>query len=342
MSECAGSTTPARSRTSGDGAGRDLGSARPLRALRAQIGTLALASGCAAQGGATQTQGPLSGDPHLLLATMAALERAQLLGAAGERDGQASRPELLRTESPHFSASSVKSHLRAADPKCPDEMAFVTGQVCVDRWEASLELRESDGGATPFSPYERVTGFESRVVAVSRPGVVPQGYISGQQAALACKAAGKRLCTAREWSVACRGPSETTFPYGERRIAGACNDNVRSIHPVAELGLKLGVEPEIWWGGTMNHPLINQLPNSVSKTGERHACTNGYGVFDMVGNLHEWIDDPAGTFRGGYYMDTQNNGTGCAYETTAHSFRYHDYSTGFRCCADPRAAATVR
>ena len=32
------------------------------------------------------------------------------------------------------------------------------------------------------------------------------------------------------------------------------------------------------------------------------------------------------------------NGDGCTYRTAAHEFTYHDYSTGFRCCADPHAA----
>jgi sulfatase modifying factor 1 len=54
----------------------------------------------------------------------------------------------------------------------------------------------------------------------------------------------------------------------------------------------------------------------------------------MVGNLHEWTNDPNGTFQGGYYLDTHQNGDGCGYRTTAHEFTYHDYSTGFRCCAD--------
>jgi hypothetical protein len=39
-----------------------------------------------------------------------------------------------------------------------------------------------------------------------------------------------------------------------------------------------------------------------------------------------------GTFRGGYYLDTHINGNGCEYKTTAHSVKYRDYSTGFRCC----------
>lgn len=54
----------------------------------------------------------------------------------------------------------------------------------------------------------------------------------------------------------------------------------------------------------------------------------------MMGNLHEWTADPAGTFRGGFYVDTLLNGPGCLYKTTAHDIHHWDYSTGFRCCAD--------
>src|SRR5687768_8335616 len=67
-----------------------------------------------------------------------------------------------------------------ADGACPDGMANVADRYCVDRWEASL-----DG--------ER---------AVSMPGVMPAGYVSGVQAARACKLSGKRLCSAAEWRFA--------------------------------------------------------------------------------------------------------------------------------------------
>jgi hypothetical protein len=59
----------------------------------------------------------------------------------------------------------------------------------------------------------------------------------------------------------------------------------------------------------------------------------------MMGNLHEWVKGDEsqvhGTFAGGYFLDTSINGNGCEYRTTAHAHDYHDYSTGFRCCADP-------
>ena len=84
----------------------------------------------------------------------------------------------------------------------------------------------------------------------------------------------------------------------------------------------------------MNDPAINQLPDTIATTGNHENCTNDYGVFDMQGNLHEWTADAHGTFRGGYYMDNTINGDGCQYVTHGHNRSYHDYSTGFRCCAD--------
>lgn len=238
-------------------------------------------------------------------------------------------------EEPVITAQDAMRELLQTFDRCPAEMALVDNRVCVDRWEASLLERARGSAEQPWSPFNAVDGHEGSVRAVSRPHVIPQAYISGEQAALACRASGKRLCTPREWESACRGPVRTAFPYGDSRRAGACNDDNRAVHPVVEIGSSLGLDPSTWWRDAMNNPLINQLPASLLRTAERVECTNAYGVFDMVGNLHEWVDDPDGTFRGGYYMDTSLNGDGCSYQTTAHNFRYHDYSTGFRCCMDP-------
>ena len=172
--------------------------------------------------------------------------------------------------------------------------------------------------------------------AVSLAGVFPQGYISGEQAGAACEASGKRLCKPDEWKNACMGPQKTIFPYGNKREVGRCNDNGRSS--MRFFNPELDDKPEHGWmwgfGGNMIDPRLNQLEGTLTRTGERTGCTNEYGVFDMVGNLHEWVDDPEGTFQGGYYLDTHLNGDGCYYRTTAHPMSHLDYSTGFRCCAD--------
>ena len=242
---------------------------------------------------------------------------------------------------PATAADASEDRILAESARCPAEMALVDGRVCVDRWEASIVERVvvSTGGTggtveRVWSPFLAIDGNERRMRAVSRPGVIPQAYISGKQAAAACRASGKRLCAPDEWERACRGPMDTQFPYGNERRAKVCNDDIRPVHPVAEVGRMLGLERGRLWRDGMNEPMINQLPDTLLPTGERSECTNAYGVYDMVGNLHEWVDDPDGTFRGGYYMDTTKNGDGCSYQTTAHDFTYHDYSTGFRCCMD--------
>ena len=211
--------------------------------------------------------------------------------------------------------------------QCPAGMAYVNG-FCVDRFEASLVEILPDGEERPFSPY--LNPGNTPVRAVSARGVVPQGYISQVQATRACARAGKRLCSEGEWFRACRGPRQRNFGYGNTRDQGRCNENHR-WHPVVRL---FSATAQYLWGmNQMNDPQINQLPGTVALTGAHSGCSNEYGVYDMVGNLHEWTANSEGTFRGGYYMDTTINGNGCNYVTTAHDPSYHDYSIGFRCCA---------
>ena len=137
------------------------------------------------------------------------------------------------------------------------------------------------------------------------------------------------MCTNTEWLRACQGPSSTTYPYGNTREPGVCND-ARAVHPAVEL---YGTS-DSWIWSHIDSPCLNQLPDGLARTGSHAGCVSAEGVFDLMGNLHEWTSDPAGTFRGGYYVDTVLNGPGCLYATTAHDVSHWDYSTGFRCCAD--------
>ena len=223
---------------------------------------------------------------------------------------------------PELASIVVPARVRAA---CPANMAHV-GKSCVDKYEASL-VEITPNGELPFSPYQAPGGHNVR--AVSRRGVGPQAHISMVEGKRACAASAKRLCKAAEWKTACKGPDATRYPYGNKRTPGACVDTNRtspmSVLHHGELS-----------GKTMNDPRANQQSNTVEKSGARAACTNGYDVHDMVGNVHEWTDDAS--FRGGYYLDTKLNGEGCDYRTTAHAPAYHDYSTGFRCCADEGSA----
>tara|TARA_Y100000590_G_scaffold468588_1_gene651889 strand:- start:771 stop:1973 length:1203 start_codon:yes stop_codon:yes gene_type:complete len=208
-----------------------------------------------------------------------------------------------------------------SSPVCPAGMAQVDN-FCMDRFEASLINIETGSSWSPYHhPPKNI-----RIQAVSLLGAVPQGYIDGLSASRACTANNKRLCTSKEWLRACRGKNMHIYPYGNKRLPGTCND-ARTIHPAIELfGRHKNVFQKI------QNPCINQLLDSVSLTGGHPECVTGESIYDMMGNLHEWIADDTGTFRGGYYVDTYRNGPGCLYRTTAHSIHHWDYSTGFRCC----------
>ena len=211
---------------------------------------------------------------------------------------------------------------------CPRGMAPIPGRnACVDRWEAHVVEVLEDGTFHSWSPFFNPAGI--KIKARSAPGAVPQGYISQVQASQACAEAGKRMCTDTEWLAACHGSKKTQFPYGNAEKPGACNDH-RDKHPAIEYLESSDVFAKL------EHPCINQVPNTVFLTGAKTECSTPEEVFDMVGNLHEWTADPNGTFRGGYYVEAKLNGRGCDYVTTRHDAIYWDYSIGFRCCADQK------
>ena len=205
------------------------------------------------------------------------------------------------------------------DGPCPVGMVLIDDLFCIDRYEASIE---------GHSPYE-IPGV-GEGAAISVEGVAPQGYISGTAAQAACELAGKRLCMVDEWLRACQGPDGWVYPYGNTYNPDACNTSCAQ-HPIVSYW---GSDPNRWDSDHMNDPGINQQPGTLDPTGGNPDCVSHEGVYDLHGNLHEWIADPNGTFKGGFYADASINGSGCFYATTAHSFDYHDYSTGFRCCAD--------
>jgi len=220
---------------------------------------------------------------------------------------------------------------------CPAEMVNI-GTFCVDRFEAYVVQIGPDGGESPHSPYD-VIG-DASVRARSARNVVPQGYISQVEATQACENAGKRLCAADEFALACRGPDAGNYyPYGgETHEPGDCNEGKGS-----EMVVLFGDDAAAWTFDNFNDPRLNQIDGGLARTGAYPKCVSPYGIYDCVGNLDEWGSDPPdpeghGRFRGGYYGDAEINGPGCLYVTSAHDVTYHDYSTGFRCCRDALTA----
>jgi formylglycine-generating enzyme required for sulfatase activity len=222
---------------------------------------------------------------------------------------------------------------------------------CIDRYEAHLVSRAPGESWTRHPHHQRPAEgvvYEAR----SEADVFPQAYISRVEAEAACKHAQKRLCSLAEWQRACSGARGTAYPYGPRWQPTRCNTDKPHL-----LTLRFGPDARRWSYAVFNDPALDQEPGFLARAGEHPGCVGDEGVFDLVGNLHEWVSDevgPAviaslksdgaprqwqpwakgnGVFVGGFYSTREEHGPGCRFITVAHEPRYHDYSTGFRCCA---------
>jgi hypothetical protein len=253
-------------------------------------------------------------------------------------------------------------------PSCPAEMARVLlagfPSFCIDRWEAAMVDKTTDRPLSPYYPphpkvlsrivevwqierdnlgdeaarrmplpdlpsYQINESFELK--AVSRPNVVPQGYLTYHLAHAACLNAGKRLCTESEWVTACKGEKHTKFPYGPNYVVGRCNV-YRQMHPAAVLHGNASIG--------LTDPRLNLVIEEgrdplVHLTGATVGCASPWAadaVYDLVGNLDEWVEDPSGVFVGGFYSRMTTKG--CDAKISSHAATYYDYSTGTRCCKD--------
>ena len=253
------------------------------------------------------------------------------------------------------------AELRPKAKLCPPDMVDVAGSICNDRYEAHLLDSKSGKALSPYYPPEpglarrlrdhwaheqaSVDGQLGReleipqlpefqlsgkveLIAVASVNVVPSGYVDGLVAESACKNAGKRLCKPSEWVTACRGEKNQQFPYGDKYVQGACNV-FREAHPAQLLHGNASeghLDPRLNLVASGTGPLLRL-------TGETRTCRSAWGndaVFDMVGNLDEWVDDENGAFHGGFYA--RSTKLGCDARISSHPRPYEDYSLGVRCC----------
>ncbi|MEM1034900.1 MAG: SUMF1/EgtB/PvdO family nonheme iron enzyme, partial [Myxococcota bacterium] len=260
-----------------------------------------------------------------------------------------------------LAAEQTGAPLTVPPRACPPDMVVVGGGAyCIDRFEARLfdrgrpmspdhppvpgltarmlqawaENRWHEGGlvahAVPLPPLGRAPTATPRFEARSVLGVQPSGFVSGYDAATACRAAGKRLCALEEWTRACRGERDTKFPYGADYRHGACNV-FRASHPARALHGNPSV-------GHLD-PRLNRVADEEGPmrrvTGTHADCASRWGddaAYDMVGNLDEWTAEKGGAFAGGFFARASRQG--CEAVVTAHPRRYTDYSLGVRCCRD--------
>jgi len=165
----------------------------------------------------------------------------------------------------------------------------------------------------------------------NRRGEKPPVMQSFYDAETSCAAAGKRLCLESEWVAACEGPEETPFPYGWKRSAEACNFDNKWANP--SLARVYSSDSAIQRAELLR--LDRSLPS-----GSRPGCKSGFGVFDLTGNVDEWVRADQersrrrsrfAALKGGAWGHVRN---ACRPVTTSHPPDFKYYFIGFRCCAD--------
>ena len=150
-------------------------------------------------------------------------------------------------------------------------------------------------------------------------GQKPTAHMSLDLAKAACAEVGKRLCTAQEWQKACAGSQNWRFGYGPTYAAGKCKSNT----PLPS-----------------GHNSIKNIEESISKSGSLENCHNDFDIYDMIGNLEEWVLDDfngrAGSLEGGAFYTYKEYADCSGRYSRQPDFRLTTDkitdSSGTRCC----------
>ena len=219
---------------------------------------------------------------------------------------------------------------------CPASMLEVTGDYCPEvdqrclRWIPSEKGAERCAAFAPSTKCKQPTAKKhfciDKFEYPNKQGEKPVVMKSWTEAQDVCRAAGKRLCGDSEWTLACEGTARLPYPYGTKRDATACNID-KTLPFVDQRALadpqRAKAEANRLWQG--------------EPSGARPACVSPFGVYDMTGNVDEWVVNESGKpfksgLKGGYWGPVRAR---CRPMTTGHGESFPFYETGFRCCADP-------
>lgn len=136
------------------------------------------------------------------------------------------------------------------------------GRVDLQDWTSWWRFEFGADWRHPYGPESSISGLDDHPVV----------HISFADAAAYAAWIGKELPTEAEWESAARGGLENMeYAWGEEFVPGG--------QPMANT-----------WQG--DFPIVNSKLDGYERTSPvRTYASNGYGLFDMIGNVWEWTTD---------------------------------------------------
>lgn len=220
---------------------------------------------------------------------------------------------------------------------CPSDMVEVAGDYCEVVEQICEEfISEKRDRCAKYRNKVRCFGKTramhfciDRYEYPNQAGVKPTVAVTWDEARELCATEGKRLCTSDEWTEACEGPEHSPYAYGFVRDSEICNHDKTYIIP-----------DDAAYQNPQTRAQEVARVNQSEPSGSRPGCVSSFGVFDMTGNVDEWVVNESGSehgpeyqsgLKGGYWGPVRNR---CRPSTTDHNRWHHGYQIGFRCCAD--------
>ncbi len=165
----------------------------------------------------------------------------------------------------------------------------------------------------------------------NKKGELPALLISWTDAKKTCEGLGKRLCSEAEFNFACEGEAMLPYTYGYERDPQKCSidkpyrKREKKLFRYEKCMTKPQCKAEL-------EKLDQRLP-----AGSLPACVSPFGVYDMNGNINEWVEIPKKKYpdrsglKGGWWGPVRGR---CRPTVDFHKEDDYGYEEGFRCCGD--------
>ncbi len=165
----------------------------------------------------------------------------------------------------------------------------------------------------------------------NKKGDLPALLISWTDAKKECEKIGKRLCTEDEFNFACEGEAMLPYTYGYERDAKKCNID-RQYRKREKKLLK--------YASCLDKPECKKELEKLDQrlpAGSLPECVSPFGVYDLNGNINEWVFRPKekppnrSGLKGGWWGPVRGR---CRPTVGFHKEDDYGYEEGFRCCKD--------